>query len=108
MYSNFMLFALFILVLLVIRKPLGVYIYKVYHNEKTWLDYFAKPLEYLFAKSLHVNLTKEQTPKAYLAALLLFCLASFVFVYLILSFQGVLAARVVRQEPMEIIVLWER
>ncbi len=90
MYQNFILFAIFIITILLITKPLGLYIFNVYQGKKTWLDWFALPLESWFSRLLGINFQKEQTAKHYLFSLLIFSLFAFAFTYLILIAQSYL------------------
>ena len=88
MYHNIWLFVIFVALITLITKPLGLYIYQVYHGRKTWLDWFASPLERGYGKLLGINLKKEQTAKAYLISLLVFSCCALVVVFLILMLQG--------------------
>ena len=80
--------ALYFLVLVLITKPLGIYLYKVLDQRgKTWLDKVIKPLEKLTYKLLGVNPEKEQGWKQYAFSMLLFSAVSLLFTYVILRFQ---------------------
>lgn len=52
MSYNFILFVVFIFTLVIITKPLGTYIFKVFNNERTWLDWFAKPFQRVYLSIL--------------------------------------------------------
>ncbi|MED7820311.1 MULTISPECIES: potassium-transporting ATPase subunit KdpA [unclassified Francisella] len=90
MYLNFIIFAIFIVIIALITKPLGNYIFKVFNNEKTNLDWFARPFQRLYLLFLGESSRKEQTAKAYFFSLLSFSIMAFIFVFLILVLQGVL------------------
>ena len=80
---------LYIAVLLVITKPLGIYLIKVLDpKEKTFLDPVLKPLEWLLYKLFGVDPLKEHNWKQYSLAMLLFSGASAVFSYAIMRLQG--------------------
>jgi len=76
------------LVLLV--KPLGLYMAKVYQGERTFLTPVIAPLERLTYRLSGVNPTDEMDWKIYTVAVLLFSLIGFVFLYLLQRFQGFL------------------
>lgn len=90
MYLNFIIFAIFIVIIALITKPLGNYIFKVFNNERTNLDWFARPFQRLYLLFLGESSRKEQTAKAYFVSLLSFSIMAFIFVFLILVLQGVL------------------
>lgn len=90
MYLNFIIFAIFIVIIALLTKPLGNYIFKVFNNEKTHLDWFARSFQRLYLLFLGESLRKEQTAKAYFFSLLSFSIMAFIFVFLILVLQGIL------------------
>ena len=80
--------ALFIAALLLITKPLGVYLIQVLDAQgKTFLDPVLRPLERLTYKLLGVDPEKEQDWKHYTFAMLSFSLVSMLFTYAILRLQ---------------------
>ena len=80
--------ALFIGALVLVTKPLGLYINRVLDaNGRTWLDPVLRPLEKLTYRVLGVNPQKEQGWKQYAFATLLFSLVSCLFTYAILRLQ---------------------
>src|SRR5215469_9098535 len=80
--------ALFIGALIVITKPLGLYINRVLNpNGRTWLDPILRPLEKLTYAILRVDPAKEQSWKQYAFALLSFSVISCLFTYAILRLQ---------------------
>lgn len=84
-------FALFILALVAITKPLGVYLVRVLDpNGKTWLEFMLKPLERLTYRLLGVETSREQDWKQYTLAMLLFSLLGCLFTYGILRLQHLL------------------
>ena len=83
--------ALFIGALLLITKPMGLYLVQVLDvNGKTWLDWFVKPLERVTYRLLGVNPNEEQDWKRYTIAMLIFSLVSALFTYAILRLQHLL------------------
>ena len=80
---------LFITVLALITKPLGLYLMQVLEaNGKTWLDPLIKPVEKMTYRLMGVRTDQEQTWRQYTGAILLFSLASCVFTYVILRLQN--------------------
>jgi potassium-transporting ATPase potassium-binding subunit len=80
--------ALYVGVLALITKPMGLYLLRVLDaNGRTWLDPVLKPLERLTYRLMGVRQDKEQDWKQYTVAMLLFSLVSCVFTYAILRLQ---------------------
>jgi K+-transporting ATPase ATPase A chain len=80
--------ALFIGALVLVTKPLGLYINRVLNpNGRTWLDPVLRPLEKLTYRVLGLDPQKEQGWKQYAFAMLLFSLVSCLFTYAILRLQ---------------------
>jgi K+-transporting ATPase ATPase A chain len=83
--------ALYIGLLALITKPLGIYLTQVLDaNGKTVLDPAIKPLEKLTYALMGVKPDKEQDWKQYTFSMLAFSLAGCVFTYLILRYQHLL------------------
>src|ERR1700734_1186457 len=80
--------AAFFVILILITKPLGSYMARVYEGQRTFLDPFLRPVERLFYRLCGVREDVEQRWTQYVGSLLAFSLASFVFVYLIQRLQG--------------------
>ena len=89
--TDWLQFALFLGLLTLITKPLGLYLVQVLHaNGRTWLDPIINPLEKLTYKLLGVDPQREQGWKQYTFAMLAFSLVGVVFTYAILRLQDVL------------------
>ena len=89
--TDWIQFALFIGLLALITKPLGIYLTQVLDaNGKTLLDPVLKPLERLTYTLMGVKTDKEHGWKQYTLAMLLFSLIGVVFTYLILRYQHLL------------------
>jgi potassium-transporting ATPase potassium-binding subunit len=83
--------ALFIGLLALITKPLGLYLGQVLDtNGRTWFDPVLRPLERLTYRLMGVKPDREQDWKHYTAAMLLFGLTGCVFTYAILRLQHLL------------------
>jgi len=73
----------FLFVILVITKPLGIYLARVFEREKTFLDPLARPIERLIYKLTGVDEATEMRWTEYTVAMLLLSAASMVLLYLI-------------------------
>src|SRR5882724_13408988 len=83
--------ALYVVALVVITKPMGLYLLRVLDvNGKTWLDPVFRPLERLTYRLMGVDPAKEHDWKQYTLAMLLFSLVSCLFTYAILRLQQML------------------
>jgi potassium-transporting ATPase potassium-binding subunit len=80
--------ALFFLILLVITKPIGAYMARVFAREKTFLDPVLRPVERLVYRCTRVDESHEMDWKEYAIAMLLFSAVSMLLLYLIERVQG--------------------
>lgn len=83
-------FPLYIGVLLILVKPLGGYMARVFQGERTFLSPAIAPIERFVQKIAGVKSNDEMTWKTYSFTVLLFNLVGFFFLYLLLRFQQVL------------------
>jgi potassium-transporting ATPase potassium-binding subunit len=89
--SGWLQLVLYIVVLILITKPLGLYLFQVLDvNGKTFLDPVLKPFERLTYRIFGVNPEKEQSWILYTVAMLIFELVTVLLTYLILRFQNFL------------------
>jgi K+-transporting ATPase ATPase A chain len=77
-------------VLLLLAKPLGVYMARVYEGQPSALDRVLGPVERLFYRICGIKPEEEMGWKKYAGAVLLFSAAGFFFVYLLQRLQGFL------------------
>jgi K+-transporting ATPase ATPase A chain len=83
--------AIFLIVLILITKPLGIYLVHVLDaHGKTFLDPVVKPLEKLTYRLFGVDPEKEQGWLQYTIAMLVFTGVTVLFTYAILRLQGFL------------------
>ena len=82
--------ALFLVLILVLAKPLGIYMARVFGGERTPLSPILAPVERVLYRLAGVDAATEQRWTAYAAGMLLFNLAGILLTYLILRLQGVL------------------
>jgi K+-transporting ATPase ATPase A chain len=80
--------ALFFVVLLVITKPIGVFMARVFAREKTLLDPVLRPVERLLYRCTGIDESHEMDWKEYAVAMLLFSAVSMLLLYLIERVQG--------------------
>ncbi len=77
----------FLLVILVITKPIGIFIARVFNHEKTFLDWFLRPLEKLVYRVTGVDEQHEMRWTEYAISMLLFSGVSMMLLYFIERMQ---------------------
>lgn len=78
---------LYLTVLLLITKPMGIWIYKVMHGESAIANKVGGPIERLIYRGLGVKPEQEMHWKHYAVALMLFNIIGIAFVYLLQRLQ---------------------
>jgi K+-transporting ATPase ATPase A chain len=81
---------LFLLLILAVTKPLGVFMTRVFSREKTFLDPVLRPIERLIYRTTGVDEKHEMAWTEYAATMLLFSLVSMLLLYAIQRVQGFL------------------
>jgi potassium-transporting ATPase potassium-binding subunit len=81
---------LYLTVLLLLVKPLGNYIARVFLNQHTFLSSIVGPVERFSYRTARLNVNQEMDWKTYAFALLLFNLAGLILVYFLQRAQGLL------------------
>ncbi len=81
---------IYLAVLLLLTKPLGIYMARVYNGEHTFLDRILSPVERLIYRLASVDPAQEMNWKVYAVAMLLFNLTGLLFVYLLQRMQALL------------------
>ena len=76
--------------LVLIVKPLGIYMARVFQGQRTFLSPVLAPVESVFYASSGVDPKREQGWLAYTTAMLMFSIGGFLSLYLILRFQNLL------------------
>ncbi|HXW14588.1 MAG TPA: potassium-transporting ATPase subunit KdpA [Terriglobia bacterium] len=87
---GFVYIIVFFLCLLVLTKPLGLFMAHVFEGERTFLHPLLRPLELFIYKLCGVRETTEQRWTQYSASVIAFTLMGFLFVYAIQRLQGFL------------------
>jgi potassium-transporting ATPase potassium-binding subunit len=80
----------FLLVVLALTKPLGVFMTRVFNRERTFLDPVLRPLERLIYRVTAVNEDREMGWEEYAFSMLLFSGVSMLLLYLLQRAQGIL------------------
>ena len=89
--SGWLQFAVYVVALAVITKPMGLYLLRVLDVDgRTWLDPVLRPLEQLTYRFMGVDPSKEHNWKQYAFAMLLFSLVGCLLTYAILRLQNIL------------------
>lgn len=81
---------LFLAALLVMTKPLGIYMARVFAGERTLLSPVLGPVERVIYRVCGVDPALEQRWTAYTVGMLLFNVAGLVLLYFILRLQNIL------------------
>ncbi len=85
--SGWIQLAVYIGILLLITKPLGIYLFQVLDGRNTFLEPVLGPLERATYKLLGVDPRREHGWKGYTVAMLLFSMVTMLFTYKILRLQ---------------------
>jgi len=81
---------LFLAIVFVITKPLGLFMTRVFNREKTFMDPALRPVERLFYRITGVDENHEMRWTEYAIAMLLFSLVSMIVLYAMERLQGYL------------------
>jgi potassium-transporting ATPase potassium-binding subunit len=81
---------LYLLILLLLVKPLGAYMTRVYQGEKVFLSPVIRPIEHFIYRIAGIQPAEEMTWKLYAIVMLIFNLAGLLLVYAILRLQSFL------------------
>ena len=79
---------IFLAIVLAITKPIGVFMYRVFEGERTFLHPILRPLERLIYWCGGVREDEEQSWVRYSGAMISLSIFSFLFVYLLQRLQG--------------------
>jgi K+-transporting ATPase ATPase A chain len=88
--NSYLQIGIYFVALILLVKPLGLYMARVYQGESTFLDRPIRPIEHLFYRLFGVNPHDEMDWKTYTIALLIFSALSVLIVYLLQRVQGLL------------------
>ena len=79
--------ALFAIVILLITKPVGIYMARVFQRERTWLDPLLRPLERLIYRTTGIDETHEMRWTEYSIVMLIFSGVTLLLTYAIERLQ---------------------
>jgi len=79
--SGLLQLGIYLLVLLAVTKPLGVYMTRVFSGERVFLTRVLGPVERLIYRGCHISEHEEQHWTAYTAAMLMFSLVGLLVLY---------------------------
>jgi len=88
--NGWMQIFVFLLLIFLVTKPMGVFMTRVFNREKTFLDPVLRPIERLVYRLTAVDENHEMPWTEYAVSMLLFSLVSMVVLYLIQRLQGYL------------------
>src|SRR5260370_25323719 len=74
---------IFLVIVLLLTKPVGLYLYKVFNGERTWLSPVFVPVERYFYRLSGINQEEEQKWTGYIIAVLIFSLVGMLLLYLL-------------------------
>jgi K+-transporting ATPase ATPase A chain len=74
---------IYLIIILLLTKPIGLYMTKVFAGERTWLSPVVVPTERLFYRLCGINPEEEQNWVGYVIAMLVFSVAGMLLLYLI-------------------------
>jgi K+-transporting ATPase ATPase A chain len=88
--NSYFQIGIYFVILLLLVKPLGLYMARVYQGESTFLDRIIVPFERFCYRLLGIKPEDEMDWKTYTLALLVFSAISFLIVYFLQRLQGIL------------------
>jgi len=88
--NGWLQFVAFFAVLLLLMRPLGLYIARVLEGEKTFLDPLLRPIERIIYRVCGIQADQEMSWQQYAVAMLIFSFVSLLLTYIIERAQGFL------------------
>ncbi|MDI1288017.1 MAG: potassium-transporting ATPase subunit KdpA [Reyranella sp.] len=89
-FNGWVQIALYVAILLVLTRPLGGYLGRVMEGQRTFMSPVLAPIERGFYRLAGVDPRKDQSWWVYCRAMLIFHIAGFVLLYLLLRLQSIL------------------
>src|SRR6266568_3792667 len=75
--------AIFLLIVLLLTKPVGLYLYKVFNGQRTWLSPVFVPVERFFYRLSGIDQEEEQKWTGYMISVLIFSVVGMLLLYLL-------------------------
>src|SRR5579864_8124586 len=82
-FNSVLQVTIYLVLVLLVTKPLGLYMYNVFSGKRTWLTPVFAPVERIFYKLCGINPEEEQKWTGYVIAMLLFSVVGMLLLYLI-------------------------
>ena len=98
--------AVFFLILVLITKPVGLYMTAVFGGKRTWLSPVLRPVERVIYKSLGVKEDQEQHWTIYTVSMLIFTVVGILLLYAIERMQGHLPLNPAHQGAVNPLLAW--
>jgi K+-transporting ATPase ATPase A chain len=83
-------YSVFLIIVLILVKPFGGYMARVFEGQRTWPDFVLRPFERLIHKLTRVDASVEMNWKEYAYSFIIFGLVGTISIYLILRLQYLL------------------
>jgi len=74
---------IFMVIVLLLTRPVGLYLYKVFNGQRTWLSPVLVPVERFFYRLSGISEEDEQKWTGYIIAMLIFSVAGMLLLYLL-------------------------
>src|SRR6266702_1145091 len=74
---------IYLVIVLLLTKPVGLYLYKIFNGERTWLSPVFVPVERFFYRLSGVNPEEEQKWTGYMISVLIFSVVGMLLLYLL-------------------------
>ncbi len=75
--------AIFLLIVLLLTRPVGLYLYKIFNGERTWLSPVFVPVERFFYRLSGIDQEEEQKWTGYMISVLIFSVVGMLLLYLL-------------------------
>ncbi len=98
--------AVFFLILLLLTKPVGLYLVAVFEKKNTWFEPVLRPVEKAFYWISGVKEDEEQDWKAYTVSMLVFTVAGLLLLYAIERLQDKLPLNPMHQSAVDPALAW--
>src|SRR5579864_3291562 len=86
-FNSVLQVTIYLVLVLLITKPLGLYMYKVFSGERTWLTPVFAPVERIFYKLAGINPEEEHKWTEYVIGMLIFSVVGMILLYFIFRTQ---------------------
>src|SRR5450432_570786 len=73
---------IFMVIILLLTKPVGLYLTKIFNGERTWLSPVVVPVERFFYRLSGINAEEEQKWTGYMISVIIFSLVGMLLLYL--------------------------